>query len=113
MVGGNLFPRSIPAATRERVGNHWGRDRLMGAVTEEHELPSAPEGNAEVPAPSFVSQVYAAYVLAVLFVVTVFNYIDRQILAILLQPIKNDLKISDTALGFLTGFAFVAFYTCA
>ena len=85
----------------------------MGAVTEEHELPSAPEGNAEVTARSFVSQVYAAYVLAVLFVVTVFNYIDRQILAILLQPIKNDLKISDTALGFLTGFAFAAFYTCA
>jgi MFS family permease len=49
----------------------------------------------------------------VLFVVLVFNFIDRQILAILLQPIKEDLKISDTALGFLTGFAFAVFYTFA
>ena len=56
---------------------------------------------------------YAYYVLAVLFVVYIFNFIDRQILAILLEPIKQDLKISDTALGFLTGFAFAVFYTFA
>jgi MFS family permease len=49
----------------------------------------------------------------VLFVVYIFNFIDRQILAILLQPIKEDLQISDTALGFLTGFAFAVFYTFA
>ena len=48
-----------------------------------------------------------------LFVLTVFNFIDRQILAILLQPIKEDLQVSDTAMGFLTGFAFAAFYTFA
>ncbi len=54
---------------------------------------------------------YARYVLGVLVVVYVFNFIDRQILAILLQPIKDDLHISDTALGFLSGFAFAAFYT--
>jgi MFS family permease len=56
---------------------------------------------------------YAYYVLAVLFVVYIFNFIDRQILAILLEPIKQDLKVSDTALGFLTGFAFAVFYTFA
>ncbi|HUI27358.1 MAG TPA: MFS transporter [Candidatus Kryptonia bacterium] len=54
---------------------------------------------------------YSGYVLAVLVVVYIFNFIDRQILAILLQPIKDDLHISDTALGFLSGFAFAAFYT--
>jgi len=53
----------------------------------------------------------ANYVLAVLFVVYVVNFIDRQILAILLEPIKNDLQVSDTAMGFLTGFAFAIFYT--
>ena len=52
--------------------------------------------------PSEVGGLYAYYVLGVLFVVYIFNFIDRQILAILLQPIKEDLKISDTALGFLT-----------
>ena len=46
---------------------------------------------------------YANYVLGVLFVVYVFNFIDRQILSILLQSIKEDLGASDTQLGFLTG----------
>lgn len=63
--------------------------------------------------PPAVGGPYAYYVLGVLFVVYIFNFIDRQILAILLQPIKEDLKISDTALGFLTGFAFAVFYTFA
>ena len=39
-----------------------------------------------------------------------FNFIDRQILSILLEPIKQDLGLSDTALGMLTGFAFALFY---
>ena len=63
-------------------------------------------------APS-VSERYARYVLAVLFAVYVCNFIDRQILAILLQPIKQDLHASDTAMGFLTGFAFALFYAVA
>ncbi len=50
------------------------------------------------------------YVLGVLVVVYTFNFIDRQILSILLEPIKNELQLSDTQLGFLTGFAFAAFY---
>jgi predicted MFS family arabinose efflux permease len=53
------------------------------------------------------------YVTAVLFFVGAFNLMDRQILAILLEPIKRDLALSDTAMGVLTGFAFVAFYTIA
>jgi MFS family permease len=60
-----------------------------------------------------VGNLYSYYVLTILFVVYIFNFIDRQILAILLEPIKKDLKISDTALGFLTGFAFAVFYTFA
>ena len=39
-----------------------------------------------------------------------FNFIDRQILSILLEPIKQDLGLSDTQLGLLTGFAFALFY---
>ena len=56
---------------------------------------------------------YSAYVLGLLFVVYVFNFIDRQVLSILLQPIKDDLGVSDTFMGFLTGFAFAFFYTFA
>ena len=50
------------------------------------------------------------YVLSVLVVVYTFNFIDRQILSILLESIKADLDLSDQALGFLAGFAFAAFY---
>ncbi|RJF85914.1 spinster family MFS transporter [Sphingomonas cavernae] len=39
-----------------------------------------------------------------------FSYMDRQILAILLELIKADLKVSDTQLGLLTGLAFAIFY---
>jgi len=53
----------------------------------------------------------ARYALFLLVIVYVFNFIDRQILAILLQPIKEEFQVSDTALGFLSGIAFAAFYT--
>lgn len=56
---------------------------------------------------------YRSYALGLLAVVYVFNIIDRQILAILLESIKRDLQLSDTALGFLTGIAFALFYTFA
>jgi predicted MFS family arabinose efflux permease len=50
------------------------------------------------------------YVLGVLLAVYTVNFIDRQILSILLESIKADLHLSDQALGFLVGFAFAAFY---
>ena len=50
------------------------------------------------------------YALGILVVVYTFNFIDRQILSILLESIKADLNLSDTSLGFLTGFAFALFY---
>ena len=56
---------------------------------------------------------YSNYVLSVLFFVYVFNLLDRNILAILLEPIKEELGASDTAMGFLTGFAFAVFYSFA
>ncbi len=77
--------------------------------TLDRNSPSSPPHDA----PTEVGGPYAYYVLAVLFVVYVFNFIDRQILAILLQPIKEDLQVSDTAMGFLTGFAFAVFYAIA
>ena len=50
------------------------------------------------------------YALSVLVVVYTFNFVDRQILSILMEPIKVDLGLSDTQLGLLTGFAFALFY---
>ena len=56
---------------------------------------------------------YSNFVLAALFVVYIFNFVDRQILAILIQPIKEDLGVSDTMMGLLTGPIFVISYTLA
>jgi len=56
---------------------------------------------------------YARYVLGVLFVVYAVNFIDRQVLGILLDDIKRDLQVSDTAMGLLAGFTFALFYTIA
>ncbi|MFK7935614.1 MAG: spinster family MFS transporter [Saprospiraceae bacterium] len=53
---------------------------------------------------------YRRYVLWMLTGVYAFNFIDRQILVILQEPIKADLDLSDTQLGLLTGFAFAIFY---
>jgi MFS family permease len=54
---------------------------------------------------------YARYVLGILFLVYVVNFIDRQILAVLLDPIKEEIGATDTQMGFLTGLAFALFYT--
>ena len=53
---------------------------------------------------------YPNYVLFVLMLVYVFNFIDRQILSILAEDIKADLGLSDASLGFLYGTAFAVFY---
>ena len=62
--------------------------------------------DAPYPAPS-----YAWYVVAVLMVIYVFNFMDRMILNLLVTPIKNDLQISDTQMSYLMGFSFALFYT--
>lgn len=53
---------------------------------------------------------YAWYVLAVLFLVYVLNFVDRQIISILAEDIKRDLHLKDEDLGFLYGTAFGVFY---
>jgi predicted MFS family arabinose efflux permease len=55
---------------------------------------------------------YAWYVLWVLFAVNTVNYVDRQILAILQESIREDLSLSDTQLGFLQ-MGFSTFYVLA
>jgi MFS family permease len=75
------------------------------------EAPEAEDGEAH--AEITISRGYSYYVLGVMFFVYVFNFIDRQVLAIMLTPIKEEIGVSDTAMGFLTGFAFVIFYTLA
>ena len=49
--------------------------------------------------------------LWVLLIVYIFNFLDRQIVNILAEPISKDLGLSDTQIGLMTGIAFAAFYT--
>ena len=49
--------------------------------------------------------------LWILLVVYVFNFLDRQIVNILAEPIRRDLSLSDTQIGLMTGIAFALFYT--
>jgi MFS family permease len=53
---------------------------------------------------------YASYVLFVLVLVYLFNFIDRQLPSILAERIKADLAVTDAELGFLYGTAFAVFY---
>ncbi len=53
---------------------------------------------------------YSHYVLAVLVIVYIFNFIDRNILSILAEDIKADLGVTDSQMGFLYGTVFAVFY---
>ena len=70
---------------------------------EPNEAAARVDPNAPVPA-------YSWYALGVLVLVYVLNFVDRQILSILANDIKADLKVDDAFLGFLYGTAFAIFY---
>ncbi|MCX7284198.1 MAG: MFS transporter [Novosphingobium sp.] len=54
---------------------------------------------------------YSWYVLFILVLVYILNFVDRQILSILANDIKRDLSLTDADLGFLYGTAFAVFYS--
>jgi MFS family permease len=66
---------------------------------------------ATPPAAKLGSTRYSYYVLGVLTVVYTFNFIDRQIIAIVSPALKEDLGLSDSMLGLLKGLAFAVLYT--
>lgn len=57
-----------------------------------------------------LSRSYKLYALGALTAVYTLNFVDRYLMTLLMQPIKEDLQLSDTQLGFLTGIAFGLFY---
>ena len=78
--------------------------------TGDSPAPETPAGSADNPIAATVGGRYSKYVLGVLLIVYVFNFIDRQIISILAEEIKADLGISDGDIGFLYGTAFAVFY---
>ncbi len=72
-----------------------------------------PEPPVVLPSPAAPpSRGYAYYVLALLTVVYAFNYLDRQLLSILLVPVQKEFGASDTVMGLLTGPVFAIVYAC-
>jgi MFS family permease len=59
----------------------------------------------------YPSTAYAWYVVVILTLAYVVSFIDRQILALLVEPIRKDLQLTDTQMGLLMGPAFALFYT--
>ncbi len=57
------------------------------------------------------SEGYQRMAIALLALVYIFNFVDRQVMNILAQSIKTDLQLSDTQLGLITGLAFAIFYS--
>jgi len=73
--------------------------------------PRPPEGSEAFASSSALSNRYTRYALGLLLVVYIFNFVDRSILSILLESIKEEFQLSDTQLGLLSGPAFAIFYT--
>ncbi len=57
------------------------------------------------------SMAYPWFVVFILMIAYVFSFVDRQILNLLVGPIRRDLGISDTQMSLLMGFSFAIFYT--
>jgi MFS family permease len=68
-------------------------------------------GAARPTADFRVSEGYRWYVVWLLFAVYVLNFVDRQILTILMEPIRKEFQFSDTQLGLLGGLAFAVLYS--
>lgn len=70
---------------------------------------SAPP-NTVIPQPQKVTW-HTHYALFMLALIYIFNYIDRLVVAILIEPIKAEFGVSDTLIGLISGVAFALFYT--
>jgi MFS family permease len=80
-------------------------------MSVEKDSPDQP--TAQTPVNAYASARARNYALVLLTIVYAFNFIDRQLLAILQESIKAELLLSDGQLGLLAGFAFAVFYVTA
>jgi len=76
------------------------------SATTSEDSPAGPTGRS-------ASLRYAWYVVFVLMLCYALSLIDRQILSLLVGPMKRDLHVNDTRIGLLQGLSFALFYTLA
>ncbi|ODT88487.1 MFS transporter [Phenylobacterium sp. SCN 70-31] len=82
---------------------------MTEAVSPEVTPAAKPTVPAEGTAP--FSKGYTRYAMWLLLGIYVINFLDRQVINILAEPIKRDLGLTDTQLGLMSGLAFAVFYT--
>ena len=73
--------------------------------------PGTPEIAAVPASTGYGTKGYRAFVLGSLLVVYIFNFIDRSIINILTEPIKQSFQVEDWQMGLLGGPAFAVLYT--
>ena len=73
-----------------------------------NELPSDASEDSQYP-----PRPYSWYVVVLLMLFYVLSFLDRQIIAVLIEPIKTDLSLSDVQISLLGGISFVIFYSTA
>lgn len=71
-------------------------------------MPAPPDDRATATAPAL-----AWWTLAALVAAYVLSFVDRMIIGLLVEPIKRDLRISDTEVSLLQGLAFAIFFALA
>ena len=79
-------------------------------VADAHDSGS-PQHAASTADPAWPAAGRAWYAVAVMMVAYLFSYVDRQILSMLVGPIRADLHLSDTQVSLLHGLAFAVCYT--
>jgi len=89
----------------------------MSALPADIPARPQPAGAATAPAPAAatlaLSPGRARWVLLMVTLVYTVNFVDRNILNVLLQPIKQEFQLSDAMLGFMSGIGFTALYVLA
>src|SRR5690606_31390129 len=91
---GNLAPKA---------GNWKAGDNM---ALQSIDTPAA--GASDPPA---LSVGYRRYALGVMLCIYALNFLDRQIVAILAEPIRGELHLADWQIGMMTGLSFALFYT--
>ena len=80
----------------------------MTVVADDGAVDDAPEPTPGIEPLAPAARTYAMLLLLGIYMV---NFLDRQVVNILAEPIRNDLGLNDTQIGMMSGLAFAVFYT--
>ncbi|HEY9218148.1 MAG TPA: MFS transporter [Phenylobacterium sp.] len=81
----------------------------MASITSDGDAPAAVADPVTGVTPQPAG--YRRYAMGLLLGIYMVNFLDRQVVNILAEPIKNDLHLTDTQIGLMGGLAFAIFYT--